>query len=266
MKAGQTVTHYKLQKRLGAGGMGEVWLADDTRLERPVAIKFISPMLGSDREAQQRFLREARAAAKLRNHPNVVPVYELGEAEGSTFIVMDYVEGESLREVIEREGKGIPLLDCLRWAKETADGLTAAHAEGITHRDIKPDNVLLDSRRQIRIADFGLARLATSTQLTQTGAGMGTLKYMSPEQATGKNIDHRTDLFSLGATLYELLAGTPAFRGDDPPALIYAVAHSEPEPLGEYRDDLPPPARRVVGGDHPGTPPAVRARNGPPHR
>lgn len=245
MESGKTVSHYTLDRRLGAGGMGEVWLAQDTRLDRKVAIKFLSPLLGSNSEAQERFLREAKATAQL-DHPNVVPIHDFGDDNGSTFIVMAYLEGESLRQVLDRVGAHIPLLDILRWGKETARGLAEAHRAGITHRDIKPDNILLNRKREARIADFGLARVAAATQLTQTGAGMGTLRYVSPEQAAGRNVDHRTDLFSLGATLYELLVGHPPFRGDDPAAILYAVAHSTPEPLGQFRKDFPEPLVALV--------------------
>ncbi len=242
----KTVAHYELIRRLGKGGMGEVWLAEDTKLDRQVAVKFLSQLLVANPEAQERFHREARAAAQI-DHPNVVPVHEFGETEKESFLVMGYVEGDSLRAHIERARETpIPIGKALEWIREAAEGLAAAHEHNVIHRDIKPDNLFVAESGMLRIGDFGLARLDADTQLTATGSQMGTLNYMSPEQARGMKTDHRTDLFSLGATLYELLAGHKAFEAETPAGVLYAIVHSDPTPLKEIRQDVPEAVAALV--------------------
>ena len=236
---GTTVGHHKILEKLGSGGMGEVWLAEDTRLERQVALKFLPHYASQDEEEKARFFQEARAAARLK-HQNIAQVYEIGEEDDRLYIVMEYVEGGSLRDRLEEaKGRSLPLDDVMRWVQQAADGLAEAHKQGIIHRDIKPDNLMLTESGQIKITDFGLARLETATRLTAAGATLGTVNYMSPEQITGREVDQRADLFSLGATFYELLTGQRAFIGADANATYYAILNQETEPLSRYRKDLP---------------------------
>jgi len=236
---GQQVGHYKIIKKLGSGGMGEVWLAEDTRLDRKVALKFLPHFAAQDETEKARFIQEAKAAAKL-SHTNIAQVYEIGEEDGRLFIVMEYVSGGSLRDVLdEAKGKSLPLEKVLTWVQQTAEGLAEAHSQGIIHRDIKPDNLMLTEKGQVKITDFGLARLETATRLTASGTTLGTVNYMSPELITGKDVDHRSDLFSLGATFYELLTGQQVFTGTDATAIFYAIVNEPLDPPVRYRKDLP---------------------------
>ncbi len=213
---GQTISHYKILEKLGEGGMGVVHKAQDTRLERTVALKFLAAHLLGDDEAKARFLREAKAAAGL-DHPNVCTVYEVGEADGKTFLAMALIEGESLEA---RIAKGpLPLQDALDISRQVADGLEAAHEKGVTHRDIKPANVMVDSKGRATIMDFGLARLAEASRLTKADQTLGTMPYMSPEQLQGAETDHRTDIWALGCVLYEMVSGARPFRGEYQQAL-----------------------------------------------
>ena len=240
---GKTISHYEIRDKLGAGGMGVVYKAWDLTLKRFVALKFLPPDLTRDDDARARFIHEAQAAAAL-DHPNICTVYEIGEDDGNTFIVMPLVDGGSLRERI-REGP-LPLAEALGLAKEVARGLSKAHQSGIVHRDIKPANILLSSDGTPRIADFGLAKLQGQTKLTQTGMTVGTLSYMSPEQAQGAKIDGRSDVYSLGAVLYEALTGAPPFEGDHQAAVLYSIINVDPEPLSVHRDDLPDGVQNVI--------------------
>ena len=233
---GQTISHYKITEKLGEGGMGVVYKAEDTKLKRSVALKFLAPHLLQDEEARKRFHREAQAAAAL-NHPNVCTIHEIGEADGKTFLAMAFIEGESLDKRIEQSP--LPLKDALEIACQTASGLEAAHEKGVVHRDIKPGNVMIGAKGQVTVMDFGLALLTEGSKLTQLDATVGTVAYMSPEQAVGAEVDHRTDIWALGCVLYEMACGQRPFRGVYDQALLYEIAHEQPEPLTGVRTGVP---------------------------
>jgi serine/threonine protein kinase len=242
---GTTISHYRITEKLGEGGMGVVYKAEDTKLDRPVALKFLAPHLLRDEEGRKRFEREAKAAAKL-DHPNICTVYEIDEAEGRTFIVMAFLEGRPLSERIQ-EGP-LKLAEALSIAIQMAEGLEAAHEKGITHRDIKPDNVMLmsGSRGLVKLMDFGLAQLAGSSKFTREGTTLGTVNYMSPEQAEGSPTGRSTDIWSLGVVLYEMVAGQRPFRGEVDQAVIYSIVNEQPEPLTALRTGVPKDLDRVV--------------------
>ena len=233
---GKTIGHYRIVAEIGRGGMGVVYEAEDTKLRRTVALKFLSAHLLADPQQKARFIHEAQAAAVL-DHPNISTIHEVHEADGQTFIVMAFIEGEDVRTKI---GSGLMSLDeALDIAVQVAKGLTKAHSEGIVHRDIKPGNVIITREGQAKVVDFGLAKLATQTQLTQSGMMVGTVRYMSPEQATGKMVDHRADIWSLGVMLYEMLSGNLPFRGEVDQAIMYSVLNEDPRPVTELRPEVP---------------------------
>ncbi len=252
---GKTVGHYRITSELGAGGMGEVFLAEDTRLERRAAIKFLPAELAADPQRRQRFLTEARAASAL-NHPHVCTVYDVGETEeGLPYIAMEYIEGGSLDSVLKTRRLEIPQVVDL--AVQVADALDAAHACRIVHRDIKPANITLSERGQVKVLDFGLAkRLAagsldpsaskTELQQTQEGTILGTPRYMSPEQALGKPLDQRSDLFSLGVVLYELTTGQLPFGGANFAEILNNIAHAQPTAIARLNYDVPPELERIT--------------------
>ena len=241
---GQTISHYKITEKLGEGGMGVVYKAQDTKLERIVALKFLAAHLLNDDEAKERFLREAKAAATL-HHANICPVHEIDEAEGRTFISMAFIEGETLEE---RIAKGpLPIKDALDIGQQIAKGLQAAHEKGIVHRDIKPANVLVAKDGQVTIMDFGLARLTEASRLTKADTTMGTVAYMSPEQAQGMEVDHRSDVWALGCVLYEMTAGLRPFKGEYDQALLYEIVQQEPDPLTAVRAGVPMELEFIVG-------------------
>jgi len=233
---GTMVSHYRIVEAIGAGGMGEVYLAEDTQLDRKVALKFLPPHLCQDEDCRARFKREAQASAKL-DHPNIVSVFEVGEFQGRPFFSMQHVEGQSLKEVIA--GKALPLDRILEIAIQISDGLHAAHEKGVAHRDIKPSNILIDSHGRARIVDFGLASVMGSDHLTKTGSTLGTVGYMSPEQVRGDKVDHRTDLFSFGVVLYEMITGHAPFKTDSEAATLNAITNSKPELLARFRREIP---------------------------
>jgi len=239
---GQNVSHYNIQEKIGAGGMGVVYKAVDTRLGRVVALKFLPPHLSHDSELRKRLSDEARAASAL-DHPNIVVIHDIDETPGGdVFIAMTFHEGITLREKI---AAGIEVREALHIARQIASGLATAHAHGICHRDIKPSNIIVAKDGVARIIDFGLAR---SSEVTATLDGLvrGTPLYMSPEQASGKTVDFRSDLWSLGAVLYEMLAAKPAFRGDTQLQVMHAVVHDDPQKLREIRPDLPAGIEAIV--------------------
>jgi serine/threonine protein kinase len=252
---GKTVGHYQIKSELGAGGMGEVYLAVDIRLERKAAIKFLSAALAGDPERRWRFLKEARAASAL-NHPHVCVVYDVGETDdGLPYIAMEFIEGGTLDCVLERKRLEIP--EIIDLATQVADALDAAHSCRIVHRDIKPANISLNERGQVKVLDFGLAKrlpneapnphLATAElDQTQEGTVMGTPRYMSPEQALGKSLDHRSDLFSLGVVLYELITGQLPFVGSSFAEILNNVIHSQPTAIARLNYDVPPELERIT--------------------
>ncbi|MCL4678175.1 MAG: serine/threonine-protein kinase [Alphaproteobacteria bacterium] len=229
---------YEITEVLGRGGMGIVLRGHDTRLNRMVAIKVLSPQLASNPNAHKRFLREAQAAAAV-SHPHVVTIHAVSEEDGNPYLVMEFVAGQSLQQKIDAQGAFEPR-EILRIGSQVAYGLAAAHAQGLIHRDVKPANILLENGVQrVKITDFGLARAADDVSCTQTGQIAGTPQYMSPEQAAGETIDHRSDLFSLGSVLYTMCTGRPAFRADSTLGVLRRVCDSVPRPIREINPDIP---------------------------
>jgi serine/threonine protein kinase/Flp pilus assembly protein TadD len=232
---GKTFSHYKILEKLGEGGMGEVYLAEDLKLERKVAIKFLPQYMTRNKDNVERFIREAKAAAAL-NHPNIVTIYEIGEDEGQTFIVMEYIDGESLRDKINR---GISNPDeIIDLCKQICEGLQEAHKAEMVHRDIKPENILIDKNNRVKILDFGLAKLKGVSKLTKETSALGTIHYMSPEQLSGKEVDQRTDIWSLGVVLYEMLTGELPFKGEYEQSVIYAILNDEPTPITNLQSNI----------------------------
>jgi eukaryotic-like serine/threonine-protein kinase len=227
---------YRIGDEIGRGGMGVVFKAEDTKLKRPVALKLLPFEHARSPEARERFVREAQAAAAL-DHPNICPVHEVEEEAGLMYIAMAYVDGISLKARIAREP--LEVAEALEVALQVAEGLGEAHRKGVIHRDIKPANILLAATGPVRITDFGVAQMEGSGGLTRTGVIMGTAAYMSPEQALGEKVDHRTDIWSFGCLLYEMLTGRSPFRRDHEQAVLMAVVHAEPEPLSVLRPDVP---------------------------
>jgi serine/threonine-protein kinase len=226
----------RVVRQLGAGGMGEVYLAEDLALDRRVAFKFLAPHHAANEEARARFEREARAMAAV-SHPNVVTIHQVGEAEGRPYLLMEYVEGRSLKELLRDEG--LPVERALDLALQLALGLARVHERGIVHRDVKPSNILIDRDGRPRLLDFGLATAPEGDDLTRAGEALGTIRYMSPEQAEARPTDARSDLFSLGVVLYEMLAGRPPFGGDSLASVLRAILHETPESLAALRPGLP---------------------------
>ena len=244
LQKGSTIAgRYKIIEELGRGGMGVVYKAEDTKLKRTVALKFLPPELTHISDVKERFMREAQAAAAL-DHPNICTVHEFDEAEVKTFISMAYIEGQSLKKKIE--SGPLELDEALRIATQLAEGLQEAHKKGVVHRDIKSANIMVDERGQAKIMDFGLARVAGGTLVTKEGTTMGTIAYMSPEQARGEEVDHRTDIWSLGIVLYEMVTGQLPFQGEYEQGVVYSILHEEAEPITSLRSEVPMELERVV--------------------
>ncbi|MCX6832062.1 MAG: protein kinase, partial [candidate division Zixibacteria bacterium] len=235
--------HYRIVEKIGAGGMGEVYLAEDTELNRKIALKFLSPHLCQDADCRARFKREAQAAAKL-NHPNIVTIHEVSEFNGRPFFAMENVEGQPLSELI-RQGD-CSLDKVIDLSLQTCEGLQAAHEKGVTHRDIKPANILVSQSGRAKLVDFGLAAVAGADKLTREGSTLGTISYMSPEQVQGKPTDQRSDLFSFGVVLYELVSCKSPFKGETPAATMNAIAQQTPEPLARYKAGVSDELQRIV--------------------
>lgn len=251
---GRSLSHYRVLQLIGAGGMGEVYLAEDTRLGRKVALKMLLKEFTEDRERVQRFEQEARAASAL-NHPNIITIHEVGQVEDAPFIVTEFIEGQTLRQQMAAEK--MRLREVLDVAIQVAGALEAAHEAGIVHRDIKPENVMVRRDGLVKVVDFGLAKLseerdrragldATTYVDTTPGLVLGTVAYMSPEQARGEKLDERTDIFSLGVVIYEMLAGRSPFGASSEAETLAALLEREPKPIGEHVEGVPVEVDRIV--------------------
>ena len=240
----KTVSHYKIIEKIGEGGMGIVYKAQDTKLKRTVALKFLPPELTRDPEAKERFIQEAQAASALQ-HNNVATIHEINETEeGQMFICMDCYEGEILKNKIQKGS--LKLEEAIDIAIQIAEGFKKAHEKGIVHRDIKPANILITDDGVVKILDFGLAKLKGQARLTKIGTTVGTVAYMSPEQVKGEDVDHRTDIWSLGVVLYEMITGQLPFKGEYDQAIIYSIMNEEPEPMTGLRIGVPIELERIV--------------------
>jgi serine/threonine protein kinase/tetratricopeptide (TPR) repeat protein len=250
---GTTLSHFRITEKLGEGGMGEVWLAEDVRLGRTVALKILPPARAESEDRRRRFEDEARAASAL-NHPGIAHIYDVGEADGIHFIAMEHVDGDSLDHRMARSA--LTTSEIVDLGARLADALAAAHKQGITHRDIKPSNVMITNEGRLKVLDFGLAKLrpalgkgggdATTQTMTQPGVVMGTVQYMSPEQALGKEADHRSDIFSTGVVLYQMATGRLPFSGSTPTETITEIVRSEAEPVSELNPSTPPELERII--------------------
>jgi len=240
---GKTISHYKITEKLGEGGMGVVYKAQDIQLQRHVALKFLPPHVSDDPQEKARFMQEAQSASAL-NHPNITTIYGIENTPDGIFIAMEYVEGETLKHMVQKEP--LPVKRVLDIGIQICEGLTMAHEKGLVHRDIKSDNIMVNPRGQVKIMDFGLAKLKGAVGLTDTGSTLGTAAYMSPEQASGEEVDQRSDVFSFGVVLFEILTGKLPFRGEHPAAIVYSIINEMPEPLAAYRANLPEGLQRIV--------------------
>ncbi|HLN00897.1 MAG TPA: protein kinase [Bryobacteraceae bacterium] len=253
LNSGDNIGHYRIVSRLGEGGMGEVYLATDTRLDRNVALKVLPPAMAQDRSRMERFEREAKAASAL-NHPNVAHIYEIGEDGGIQYLAMEFIEGSPLEKRID--GKPLAVHEISDIGAQIADALDAAHAKGIVHRDIKPANVMITPRGHVKVLDFGLAKVVTAshgqsqtqmeTRVSAAGMLLGTVQYMSPEQALGHEVDHRSDIFSLGVVLYQMATGRVPFAGSTPSETIARILEAQPEAMARFNYDLPEELDRIV--------------------
>jgi non-specific serine/threonine protein kinase len=249
---GRTISHYRIVGKLGKGGMGVVYKAKDTRLDREVALKFLADGIAQDQQGLERFRREAKAASAL-NHPNICTIYDIGEESGKAFIVMEYLDGAALKDLMS--GHPMELDRLLEISCEIADALAEAHVKNIIHRDIKPANIFMSESGRTKVLDFGLAKIVVPAKeesefrtltVTQPGIAMGTLPYMSPEQLHGRQVDHRTDIYSLGVVLYEMATGRGPFVGSTTAELISSILRDTPKPITGFRAELPTGLQRII--------------------
>jgi len=240
---GQTVSHYKILEKLGEGGMGIVYKAQDTKLHRIVALKFLPHHITVDENERSRFYQEARSAALL-NHPNICTIYGIHEEGEQPFIEMEYIDGPTLRDKLG--SPNLKMETAISFAIQIGDALQEAHSKGIVHRDIKADNIMVNSKNQVKVMDFGLAKIKGSLKLTKTSSTVGTMGYMAPEQIQGGDVDARSDIFAFGALLFELLTGRLPFRGDHEAAMMYSILNEDPEPLQKYRTDASEDLQRII--------------------
>ncbi len=241
---GQIISHYKILEKLGEGGMGVVYKAHDTKLNREVALKFLPPHISTSGVERERFLQEAQAAAAL-NHPNICVIYDIKEESEQPFIVMEYVDGETIRRKLE--SGPMRMEDAIKYGIQIGEALQEAHSKGIVHRDIKADNIMINSKGQVKVMDFGLAKLKSSLKLTRTSSTVGTLAYMAPEQIQGGDVDARSDIFSFGVLFYELLTRQFPFRGDHEAAMMYSIVNEEPESIVKYIPDVSSEVLHIFG-------------------
>src|SRR5512136_325637 len=256
---GKTLGHYQITEKLGEGGMGVVYNARDTHLDRFVAIKVLPAEKVADLDRKRRFVQEAKAASAL-NHPNIVHVYDIDQSDGTDYIAMEHVDGKTLDRRIGH--RGLHLNDALRYAVQIADALAKAHSAGIVHRDLKPTNIMVNEDGVVKVLDFGLAKLTEWVQgdqfastatvddegrpITEEGVIVGTVSYMSPEQAEGKKVDARSDIFSLGSVLYEMVTGQKAFQGGSKMSTLSAILHQEPKPVSDITPAIPAELERLI--------------------
>ena len=241
---GSTISHYKVIEKLGEGGMGEVYLAQDTKLDRKVALKFLQSHSIGDAESKERFIREARAASAL-NHRNISTIYEIDEYQGRDFICMEYVEGHTLKQ-LSMNNEQLSIDTVVEYTFQIAEALQAAHEKGIVHRDIKSENIMVTGKGEIKVMDFGLAKFKETSKVTKTGTTIGTISYMSPEQTRGDEVNHQSDIWSLGVVLYELLSGELPFKGDYDTAVMYSILNQKQKPLSDLRSDIPKSLEIVI--------------------
>ena len=239
---GETISHYRITEKLGEGGMGVVYKAEDLQLGRTVALKFLAPHAAEDPESKTRFLREARTSASL-DHPNICGVYEIGETDGQPFFSMAFIEGQTVRDKIRE--RPLPLEEALDIAIQTGEGLAVAHKKGIIHRDVKSANLMV-TPDQVKVMDFGLAKAVGGSNVTKTGTTLGTVAYMSPEQAQRKPLDARSDIWSLGVVVYEMVTGRLPFEGEDEQPVMLSIITEEHEPVTALRVGVPPELDRIL--------------------
>src|ERR1044072_991977 len=248
------ISHYRILKKLGAGGMGIVYLARDERLDRMTALKVLPAEVAANEELMRRFIQEAKASSAI-NHPNVAHIYEIGEENGVHFIAMEYIDGQTLEALINNRPLDIGTF--LDISVQLADALDEAHSRGITHRDIKPSNIIITPRGQAKVLDFGLAKMSgrdpltndsfiATARITEPGVVMGTVQHMSPEQALGKEVDHRTDIFSLGVVMYEMATGQLPFSGTSPTDTIVQITQAQPEAVARVNYRVPDEIDRII--------------------
>ena len=241
---GKTISHYSILQHISTGGMGVLYLADDLQINRKAVLKFLPSEMENDPDINLIFKREAQAAGSL-SHPNIITIYDAGIYEDKTFIAMEYIEGKTLKELIDEDKLTIERIKDI--SIQICEGLDEAHSKGITHRDIKPENILIDESGKVKIVDFGLAKIKNvSKEITKESSTLGTIKYMSPEQIRNQKIDHRSDIWSFGVILYEMITGRYPFKGEHDASLFYSIINQTPEPLARYKSNVSEGFQRII--------------------